>query len=257
MTNCKRNEIADAGHTKPRKGGGGMAFWLWGAGASAVVAVLLLMSRLTVRVRYSRSGRLDQLVVLVKGLYGLYRYRFVLPTIALEGPEIVFDKVQAGGLAGSDGEKKSRFALNRRTYAYYAGHLRELLASVRQFRGWLGRFARRIECTRWRLDFAVGTGDAAATATAAGLFWTISGMAAGLTGRFVRLAAVPDSRVKPNFAAPEFGIVWEADFRIRLGAICWSMLALLGRVRHLRIAVRACRQLAVGPRRTQDPADAT
>ncbi|MBB6674193.1 DUF2953 domain-containing protein [Cohnella nanjingensis] len=221
-----------------------MAFWIGGAMVCivAVFAVAACLSHVRVRVRYSRSGERDQLAVVVRGLFGLVRIQKEIPSITLRGMNIVYKERQSQQTAGaSQGQQEAKRKIGLDTIRRKRRAVRILLRSTRDFKTLALSFMRKVECTRWRLDVRIGTGDAALTGVAAGLFWTVIGTAIGLTGHFLKLRTHPHGSVSPNFKTTEFAVVWEADFRIRVGTAVLSVLRLGGRTSHFRQALRAWR----------------
>lgn len=219
-----------------------MAFWLGaGIGLVVVAVVAALCSRIRIRVRYSRSGRLDQLIVIVQALYGLVHYQFTMPSIVVRGWNILYKERRSGGIANSSNEEQTKRKLGIGAVRRYWRSYRAIQSSTRNIRRWLRATLKRVECTRWRLDFRVGTGDAAETAAVTGLLWAVAGCASGAAGQFLRLNAMPQSRIEPNYAEPEFSAVWEADFQIRTYAALASILKLGSRTIKIGKALRAWR----------------
>lgn len=224
-----------------------MAFWLWCAfGTIAVLVIAAMASRIRIRVRYSRSGRLDQLVVIVNALYGLFQYRLVLPSIVVSGFNVIFGEKKASGI-GTLREEKKRRIIGGKTIKRYWRSYRAIQFSTRKFTRWLRKTMKKVECTRWRLDFRVGTGDAAETAVLTGLLWAVAGCASGAVGQILKLSAMPQSRIEPNYSEPEFTAVWEADFQLRAFTACLSVLKLGKRTLNLRKALRAWRATLAPP----------
>ncbi|PRX73828.1 Protein of unknown function (DUF2953) [Cohnella sp. SGD-V74] len=225
-----------------------MAFWLWIALAVAAAAIVAAMfSQIKVRVRYSRSGKLDQLVVIVQALFGLFRYQILLPSIVIRGWNVVYREQREGGLPGKEKDAKAKRMLGRRTVRRYIRAYRTVLVSTKQFKRWARTTLKKVECTRWRLDFRVGTGDAASTAVLTGLLWAVSGCATGVADRLISLRASPHGEVTPNYSSPEFTVVWEADFRIRLGTAVAAFFKLGISTVRIGRAIRAWRSWLTPP----------
>ena len=222
-----------------------MAFWFWLAVAAAVAAAFLaaMLSSVRIRVRYSHSGKFDQLIVIVKALYGLIRFRAVVPSIMVRGCGIVYRQLNAG-MGKKEDERNS---IDRRSLRRYRRAFRSLELSTRSFRRWMVETMKKVECTRWRMDITVGTGDAALTGAAAGLFWAILGCAIAATGHFMKLRTHPHGEVKPVFAREEFTVVWEADFRIALGTMTLAGLKLMTRIVSPAKLYRAWRTWTAAP----------
>ncbi len=225
-----------------------MAFWLWIASAAAAAAIAgAWASRIKVRVRYSRSGKLDQLVVVVQALFGLFHYQILLPSIVIRGMNVMYRERRQGGLSGRETESRAGRTLGRKSILRYIRAYRSVLVSSKRFKRWARRTLKKVECTRWRLDFRVGTGDAASTAVLTGLLWSVSGCASGMASRLVSFRTSPRGEVTPNYSDFEFAAVWEADFRIRLGTFVWAILKLGTRTLRIRKAIRAWRNWLTPP----------
>jgi len=240
------NGIRNRPYYSQTKGGKSMAFWVILAVAAVLsAAVLAWFSPIRFRIRYSRSGQQDQLVIIVRALFGIVQFQSAIPSIIVQGFDILYqqkNKSTAAGLKTKD--KRDTRRIGFRTIRRMAANYRMMLDSVRQFKTWFRSTMRKVECTRWRLDIGIGLGDAALTGVAAGLAWSLLGCAAAVTGQFVSLKAHPHGSVTPNYQGEELSIVWEADFRIRFGTVLAS-LVLLGR-RTVRLA-KFVRALQIGP----------
>lgn len=222
-----------------------MAFWFWPAVAAAAIAAfaIVMLSSVRIRVRYSHSGKFDQLIIIVRALYGLVRFRMVVPSIMIRGWSVVYKQLNSG--MGLQDDDHSRLTL--RSVRRYRRAFRALELSTRKFRRWLLGTMKKVECTRWRLDVTIGTGDAALTGAAAGLFWAVLGWAAAATGQFMKLRTHPHGEVKPVFSGEEFTVVCEADFRIGLGTLASAGIRLVTRTVNPAKAYRAWRVLMAKP----------
>ncbi|MBW5446689.1 DUF2953 domain-containing protein [Cohnella sp. CFH 77786] len=217
-----------------------MAFWLWiGLAALAVLVALTLLlafSRIRIRIRYSRSGESDQLTVIVRALYGAYRYRAIVPSIMFLGANILFDKKSLERVVG-----RPRMSMSKWRVAA------DVLKLWREISPWLRDMIRNVNCTRFRFDFRVGTGEASSTAILSGLLWSVYGWAIGIVGQWVNLKTKPYGAIEPVYHAEEFSMVWEADFEVRAGAFAMSVLHLGFRHPGLRQSWRKWRGWLRGP----------
>jgi hypothetical protein len=226
-----------------------MAFWLWLALCIGIVVVAcVLLSHIRVRIRYSRSAQLDQLVVVIQAIYGLFHYQILLPSIVLKGWNVIYREERSGGLTGNDDRKQKKRMIGKGTIRRHRRAYRTILQTTKQFTSWTRQSLKKVECTRWRLDFRVGTGDAAATAVVTGLLWAVSGCASGVAGQLITLKTSPQCQISPNYSTVEFTVVWEADFRIRMGSVLWSITKLGTRTIQLGRAIRAWRNWMAGPK---------
>ncbi|RUS48128.1 DUF2953 domain-containing protein [Cohnella sp. AR92] len=226
-----------------------MAFWLW-AGAAAVIVLLaaaVALSSIRIRIRYSRSGKMDQLVIVVRAFYGVLQTRRTIPTITLRSWGLLYEEKGKTNMAGATGGGQDKRFIGKRTIRRFREAFRNLKISVKHFREWLFQTLGQVECTRWRLDVRLGTGDAAHTAVLAGLCWTLMGCVNAAASQFIRLRTSPHGRVESVFSGKEFALVWEADFRIRVSKLAYSIMKLGVKTMRIGPALRAWRAWKAGP----------
>ncbi len=212
-----------------------MAFWFWlTLGAVLLVALLVLLAAVSlvrIRIRYAHSGSRDQMIVIVRALYGAYRYRVIIPGMMIKGRNFMYEKKSSHHFAG-----KSKLNMPKTNVGL------SWIFRLREFRPMLRGIMKKVECTRYRLDFRVGTGDAPSTAVLSGVLWTVYGCAVAITGEWVRLRTRPYGEVMPVYREPEFSVVWEADFRFRAGPMLAAVLRTAIRHMPLRDTVKQWKQ---------------
>lgn len=226
-----------------------MAFWFW-TGAAAVVIILLiaaLLSSIRIRVRYWRSGQLDQLVIVIRALYGVVQTQRTIPTITIRSWGIFYEEKAKSSMAGQNKDGQDKRFIDNGTVRRLWNATKSLKLSIDHLKEWSIRTLRRVECTRWRMDVRIGTGDAAATAVLSGLFWTLMGCVNGMASQYICLRTHPHGKVEPVYNGKEFSFVWEADFRIRASELALSMIGLGARTVRVRQALRAWKTWNAGP----------
>ncbi|MDB4866153.1 MAG: hypothetical protein JWR03_486 [Cohnella sp.] len=221
-----------------------MAFWFVVAAAVIVGLIwLAAASRIRVRVRYSRSGHFDELVIIVRALHGIVGYQVTIPEIMIRGRNLVYRRESSASIGNMPVTHKSRWRNG-------AGVIRRLWNIYRhnpQIQVWIRQTLKKVACTRFRLDFRVGTGDPPSTAMLSGLLWTVYGCAVAVTGHATQLKTTPHGSVEPVYEGTEFGMVWEADFRIRFGTAVLSVFKLGLRAIRTGRSFRYWRQGLAGP----------
>jgi hypothetical protein len=214
-----------------------MAFWFCLFAGIALLLLLAALSRIKVRIRYSRSGEDDRLVVIVRALYGAYRYNAIIPAILFRGSKLVYGQQTKQAVAG----QQFRTPL----------HWRKSTGAVWRMYGnrWVRHVLKKVQCTRFRLEVSIGTGDAPTTAVASGVLWSLYGCVLGLAGKLVTLKTQPRGGVQPVYGGrEEFGLVWEADFHLRTGTLVWLLVrSAPGKAAVLRESYRSWRQRLKGP----------
>ncbi|WP_169306563.1 DUF2953 domain-containing protein [Cohnella pontilimi] len=229
-----------------------MAFWRFGTGlafwlivlAAAIVALIVAawVSRIRIRVRYSRSGNNDQLVVIVRALYGAAGFQAEIPAIMLQSWNLIYRQELEATIGNRLVTRKVRWKVGGG-----AGRLLKLYRDNRQVRIWLLDTLKKVDCTRFRLDFRVGTGDAASTAVVSGLLWTVYGAAIAIAGRFMRLKAHPHGAVAPVYDGQEFSVVCETDMELRLGTALLSLMKLGTKAIRMGRTINYWRRSLAGP----------
>lgn len=222
-------------------------YWLfWSLLILAVFLILLIISlastatfRLHVHVEYENSYAVLQ----VRMLYGLIRRRYELPfdpadiQINPEQESAEFDPYEETETAdGNNGEKRMGWTkLGLRDY-------RLLMKATDGFRDWLLQTMSRVRLTGilWSSCFALD--DAAETATAAGVLWTLKHTVLGWLSFHLQLCAAPELTVLPDFnGPPQFSSTFHCTAKVPLWKMALSGMGLLMRVLKVKGGFRAWR----------------
>lgn len=218
-----------------------MALFIWLAIAMLIfLLVLVLTSRIKMRLRYSHSGADDRLVVIVYAWNGLLRYRMIVPSIMLRGRSMLLARKSTVQLAG----KANKSPLHKKIGN---GLIKRLFLSRKTLQPLMKTVLSTVECTRLRLDFRVGTGDAPSTAVLSGALWSLYGCFVGVMSQWVTLKARPSGGVSPVYQDKEFSVVWEADFRFRPIMMMAAFLKSGSRVMQIRKLWRLLREWRKSP----------
>ncbi|KIL34874.1 hypothetical protein SD71_17910 [Cohnella kolymensis] len=228
-----------------------MAFWLWLMLALLVVLALIvaaMLSRIRVRVRYSHSGRMDHLVVAMEALYGLFRYQIIIPSIIIRGWNVIYSERTKRPLTGETELKSIKQPIGTGKISRLIKVYRTVIRPRPALRQTVMSALKKLECTRWRLDFRVGTGDPASTGVTTGLLWAVSGCIVGAASQLITLKTSPQGRIEPNYCGTEFAVVWESDYEIRLAAAMWSTMKLGTKAIEMGKSLRYWTHLLQGPK---------
>jgi sporulation protein YtfJ len=208
-----------------------MAFLLVALIAAAVLIFVacVLASRVRLRLRLAAGAGFVRFALVGRALFGLARIRLE----AVSRPTKGRVRLRAEGF----GWKAERRIPSDSRGWIGAGAMR-FVRRIRRSAGfsylpvWALSGARAVTCTRWRTDLEIGTGEAASTGVAAGAAWAVLGMAAGAASRLLKMDTRPRGGVRPDFQAPRFSLVWEADFRVPVYSLIGAFVRL--RVRMLK-----------------------
>lgn len=218
-----------------------MALFIWLAIAVVLILlVLALTSRIRMRFRYSHSGADDQLIVVVNAWNGLVRYRLIVPSIMTQGRTLQYARKSSIRLAGITNLSPLRKQIGNRIF-------KRILKNRKTLQPLMKAVLRKVECTRFRLDLRVGTGDAPSTAVLSGALWSLYGCMIGAASQWIRLKARPYGAVSPVYDDKEFSVVWEADFRFRPIGVAAALLKPGNRGLQIRHLWQLWRQWRKGP----------
>jgi hypothetical protein len=227
-----------------------MAFWIWLILALLVVLALIvaaMLSRIRIRVRYSHSGSADHLVIAVEALFGLFRYQIIIPSIIIRGWNVIYSEKTKSPLMGESELKSIKQPIGTGILARLIKVYRRVIRPRPSLRHTVMSSLKKMECTRWRLDFRVGTGNPALTGVTTGLLWAVSGCIVGVAGQLITLKTSPQGRIEPNYCGEEFAVVWETDYEIRLATAMWSTMKLGTKAVQMGKSLRYWIQLLQGP----------
>ena len=222
-------------------------YWLfWSLLILAVFLILLfivLSSTATLRLNVHVEFKNSYAILQVRMLFGLIRRRYELPfdpadiQINPEHESAAFDPYEETETAdGMRGEKRMGWTkLRLRDY-------RLLMRATDGFRDWLLQTMSRVKLTGilWSSSFALD--DAAETASAAGVLWTLKHTVLGWLSFHLQLCAAPELSVLPDFnGPPQFSSTFHCTAKISLWKMALSGMGLLVRVLKVKGGIRAWR----------------
>ncbi len=204
--------------------------WIWLI-AIFVLLAIIFWSRIKVTLNWSREQENDKLFADIRALFGLFRYRFQLPTLDFsrfhKGLIVKSETINKNSAqADSQDQFKINFAKIVKAYRNY----KLILESTKGFREWSDRFLSHIHCTSISWKTRVGVGDAAETAISAGIVWAIKTSLLGYLLKSVQLEAQPEIAVQPMYAHSHFSSALTCTLKFQLGYAVIAGLMLLIRI---------------------------
>lgn len=200
-----------------------MVFWL----------AISLAIKAEVDFRYRREDEKDHLEIRLRALYGLWKFKFQIPTLQLsweKGPELSLEQETHSAVGKTKSKTKLRFRylyskffllIWPRLYSIF-GHFQEVKA----------RFYRAIHCKDldWRIE--IGHQDPAKTAILTGAFWAVLSMSLARLYRQITMEVPkPILNVVPRFQTPGFSCDIHCIFQLRIGHLIFAGINLLRIVR--------------------------
>ncbi|GAA3405322.1 DUF2953 domain-containing protein [Paenibacillus hodogayensis] len=207
-----------------------MAWWAWMVAGILLTGMLLfVLSDVSLKVRFSRVQGDDSLTVEVKGLYGLVRYRYAVPTMnwTSDGLQV---KTKNSNLRGEPAGEERKVNITRETVEQFFHKTKELLAYTLRLAEWARNVQARVVCTDIRWSTRVGLEDAADTAITVGVLWGLKTSALGFLFRHIRLEAKPELSIDPMFNRMHFSTEALCLMKIKAGYACYAGFLLVFRI---------------------------
>lgn len=178
--------------------------WGWGLLLGLlVVIVILLWVPVRVEVHYKREGKDDRLHLGVRALFGIVRFGYDIPVVAL--------MERTGKIALKKDSAKAMPAQKQGWVQITVEKIDKAIRSLNDIRNKIGKYKRalrrlsksfHLEEATWQTVF--GTGDAAQTGWLTGLAWAFKGVVNGVVYRNVTVKQRILYRVQPHFQAKGF-----------------------------------------------------
>ena len=192
--------------------------WVGIAVAVVLIAVIVLLcSFVRGEFYFSRVKDNDTLSVEVRGLFGLIRYRYVIPIIQFKSfAQGIMIKSETVGKHSSHLKGETRDHITKdRVIAFYK-QAKDVLVHTLNLYGWMKMTLAKVECTELKWITRIGVGDAPETAITTGAVWGIKSSLLGFAIRYVKLAAKPRIDVIPQYNKTQFATEFRFAGRIRV-----------------------------------------
>jgi hypothetical protein len=214
----------------------------------AIVTVLLL-SRVRIDFTASRVKDNDHITVIVRALFGLFRYRVHIPTIDfrnLADGIMVKHKANSNALPGAAVTDKTH--IDREWVMQFYDRMQIIVKNIFNLMEWTKDTLAHVECTYVRWHTRVGIGDAPETAVVTGLLWGVkSSLLSFVMGR-ICLKAQPDVQVVPQYNQQLFATDLACKAQIRLGYVLKAGVRLAVRMMRGQGNLKTWQQILFRPR---------
>jgi hypothetical protein len=192
--------------------------WLYISLILIGIIVLLVVSFIHIHISFSRVEHDERIIVAIKGLYGLFRYRIVVPSVKFQGiTEGILVKSKKENETSSNPDKKQIKKVNQETVSNYYHKSKEILKHTFGMLNWLRDTLKQVRCTAFRWDSHVGVGDAPETAITTGVVWALKSSILSLVFTHIQLKSKPYVSVNPLYNQTLFSTELKCILKIRLG----------------------------------------
>ncbi|WP_438445553.1 DUF2953 domain-containing protein [Gorillibacterium sp. sgz5001074] len=217
-----------------------MDWWAWTLLVLAVVVLAAWVSNVKIQIFYSRVEDNDRFYVLVRGLYGLVRYKYEVPIIKFRGLHKGIDfKSEKVNELNSSLIDESVGNIDREKILRYYDKFKRALQATFDMKEWVKDTLAQTCCTDMKWITRVGIGDAPETAITTGLVWTVKSSILGYLFKFIKRDVKPDIRVIPMYNQTVFSTEISCIAQIRLGQAIFAGLHLLVRIMKVKGGIKA------------------
>lgn len=208
-----------------------MGFVIWFLLFVLIVLVVIACTFIEMKLVAKRDHKDDQLTIEVKGLWGLLKYRYDVPTIKLINLSkgVMFQEEQINENTDQK-TKASSESMNKRTIKSYLKQSMLLIKNTPNIIKWIKQLLARIECTTFSWNSRIGLDDAAITAQAVGVVWGIKSMLVGYVIRYVQMKITPQLAVMPQYNILDYSTEIKVNCRIRIIYLIKAALVLIMRI---------------------------
>lgn len=208
------------------------------------LAVLLLLSPITIRIDFKRAHNDDRLIFTLRALYGLLRHQIDIPQIRYKG---LFDglklKTERVDLDESDLAGKNELHIDLDTLRNIYHRAKVLLAHTNGFNLWFKQLLGYIHCTRMNWVTRIGISEAPETAIASGFVWGIKSSLLTYALNHIKLDSRPEIYVYPQYNRVQFATELLCIVRLRLGNAMIAGLLLLVRIIKVKGGVKTWKNI--------------
>jgi hypothetical protein len=220
-----------------------------------IAIIVVLCSYMRGEFYFSRVKDNDTLSVEMRGLFGLVRYRYVIPIIQFKGfTQGILIKSEKVTQQSAKLKDETREHITKDKVITFYKETKDVLVHTLNLYGWMKMTLAKVECTELKWITRVGLGDAPETAITTGAVWGIKSSLLGFTVRYVKLIAKPRIDVIPQYNEKQFATEFRFAGRIRVWFAVTAGIRLLYRAAKIKGGIRTWIQYALKARARFKPA---
>lgn len=233
-----------------------MLLWVGLAVLVVIISIIVVLcSYLRSEFYFSRVKDNDTLSVEMRGLFGLVRYRYVIPIIQFKGfTQGILIKSEKITQHSAKLKDETRDHITKDKVIAFYKEAKDVLVHTLNLYGWMKQTLTKVECTELKWITRVGLGDAPETAITTGAVWAIKSSLLGFTIRYVKLTAKPHIDVIPQYNQKQFATELRFASRIRVWFAVIAGLRLVYRAAKVKGGIRSWIQFALKARARFKPA---
>ncbi|UJF31182.1 DUF2953 domain-containing protein [Paenibacillus hexagrammi] len=225
-------------------------FWI---GAACILLIIVLIAVLSSQIYgdfyFSRVKDNDQLFVEIRALFGIVRFRYVIPVIQFKGlHKGVLVKTEAVNQTQASLEGQAKEHITKEKVLEFFKNAKVILEHTAQLYDWMKKTIAKAQVTHLSWITRVGVGDAPETAITTGAIWAIKSSLLGFGIRFIQMLSKPKVAVTPQYNATYFSTEFVCKGRIRTWHVMWAGIALVIRISKVKGGLRVWYEMLRKPR---------
>jgi hypothetical protein len=198
------------------------------------------------RVQLLRVKDNDTLSMEMRALFGLIRYRYVIPIIQFKGfTKGILIKSETITKSSSKLKDESKDHITKEKILDVYKQAKEALVHTLNLNDWMKQTLARVECTDLKWITRVGVGDAPETAITTGAIWGIKSSLLGFSIRYVKLTVKPQIDVIPQYNEKQFATDFRFAGRIRVWFVVVAGIRLISRAAKVKGGIRTWIQIVL------------
>jgi hypothetical protein len=181
--------------------------------------ILIIFTKLTIRVNYFHYNDNDDLKLELRIWFGLIRYKKHIPLIKIDdnSPSIIVKSASPKQQPKEKSSEKEVHQITPNKIMTSLKNTREIIKHVIDLHVVVRKFFNRVSVKELEWHTIIGVGDAAITGMVTGGIWAIKGSIIGLISRYIKLKEMPDISVTPYFQQAIIQTRFTCIFQFRIG----------------------------------------
>ncbi|AWB45048.1 hypothetical protein DCC85_12990 [Paenibacillus sp. CAA11] len=217
-------------------------------GLLLLLFVILLMSRITIKVQVRKHGAEEAITLDIGLLFNWVNYHYEVPKIVFDNFKqgLQVESQQTGGIA-KDQSKETEQHIGVERLQTWAALYKDMKESTFNFKGWYRDFIKHLQVTRldWATFFALKEADQ--TAILSGSLWALKSVLVGYLSYKVHMTRPPKLMIRPRFGVePQFGTEFTCIGQLRLGFMLYTLLRLTLRIVRIKGGMKKWKTVLFG-----------
>lgn len=194
-----------------------MTILLWILAILLLIIIVALFTKVTVSVHYKKESDDHRVTIMIRALFGLFRYKREVPLLKEKSDEPGLEMKRNSSQPGSSSESAEKTSLHEEDALSSVKDIKNIIEHVFNLKGIVLRFLKKIRIKQFEWNTVIGTGDAASTGVVSGAAWAIKGNIIGIISNFFTLHVHPKLAITPDFQRAIANTNLKCMIQVRVG----------------------------------------